>query len=295
MIKIIAFIGLGTMGRPMALNLLKGGFRLVVFDIVPEAMSALVDAGAVGAGSPAEAARAADCVITMLPNGSHVEEAVFGPSGVAETIRNDALYIDMSTIAPSVTDRIARRFGERGIAMVDAPVGRSVQHAVDGKLLIMVGGAADAVERARPALERMGDTIVHCGPAGAGSRMKIVNNFMSITLNATTAEALTLAEASGLDPELARQVMLGTAAGMGHMGGNYPAKVLKGDLTPGFMIDLAIKDLGLALELGESLDLPLDTGRAAANTYKSARDAGHGRHDWTAIYAHARERARGIR
>jgi 4-hydroxybutyrate dehydrogenase/sulfolactaldehyde 3-reductase len=279
----------------MALNLLKGGFQLVVFDIVPEAMSTLIDAGAAGAGSPAEAARVADCVITMLPNGSHVEEAVFGPSGIAETIRKDALYIDMSTIAPLVTDRIAARLGKRGIAMVDAPVGRSVQHAVDGKLLIMVGGTADAVERARPVLERMGDTIVHCGPAGAGSRMKIVNNFMSITLNATTAEALTLAEASGLDPELARQVMLGTAAGMGHMGSNYPAKVLKGDLTPGFMIDLAMKDLGLALELGESLDLPLDTGRAAVNAYKSARDAGHGRHDWTAVYAHARGRARGIR
>jgi 4-hydroxybutyrate dehydrogenase/sulfolactaldehyde 3-reductase len=152
----------------------------------------------------------------------------------------------------------------------------------------MVGGPAEAVERARPVLERMGDTIVHCGPVGSGSRMKIVNNFMSITLNVTTAEALTLAEASGLDPELARKVMLGTVAGTGHMGTTYPAKVLKGDLAPGFMIDLALKDLGLALELGGTLGLPLETGRAARTAYEAAREAGHGRHDWTALYAHAR-------
>src|ERR671938_120561 len=135
----------------------------------------------------------------------------------------------------------------------------------------------------------MGDTIIHCGPVGSGSRMKVVNNFMSITLNATTAEALTLAEASGLDPELARKVMLGTAAGLGHMGSTYPAKVLKGDLTPGFMIDLALKDLGLALDLGRSLGLPLETGQTAEKAYRAAREAGHGRDDWTALYAHARK------
>jgi 4-hydroxybutyrate dehydrogenase/sulfolactaldehyde 3-reductase len=168
----------------------------------------------------------------MLPNSSHVEEAVFGPAGIAEGMAPDALYIDMSTIAPATTDSVAQRLGQRGIRMVDAPVGRQQQHAVEGKLLIMVGGDAADVERARPALERMGDTIIHCGPVGSGSRMKIVNNFMSITLNATTAEALTLAEVSGLEVELARKVMLGTVAGTGHMGTTYPAKVLKGDLTP---------------------------------------------------------------
>jgi 4-hydroxybutyrate dehydrogenase/sulfolactaldehyde 3-reductase len=114
----------------------------------------------------------------------------------------------MSTIAPAVTDRLARLMGERGIDMVDAPVGRQVQHAIDGKLLIMAGGSEAAVARAMPIFEKLGDTIVHCGPVGSGSRMKIVNNFMSITLNVTTAEALTLAEASGLDTELAREVML---------------------------------------------------------------------------------------
>ncbi len=121
----------------MALNVVKGGFALCAFDIVPSAMEALVAAGAVAAASPRDAAAGADVVITMLPNGSHVEEAVFGPEGLAEAISPRALFIDMSTIAPAVTDGVARRLAERGIAMLDAPVGRQQQHAVEGKLLIM--------------------------------------------------------------------------------------------------------------------------------------------------------------
>lgn len=290
MAETVAFIGLGTMGRPMALNIAKGGFALRIFDIVPSAMEAFMAAGATATASPRDAAAGADVVITMLPNGSHVEEAVFGPEGVAEAISPDALFIDMSTIAPAVTDGVARRLAERGIAMLDAPVGRQQQHAVEGKLLIMAGGEKADLDRARPVLDRMGDTIVHCGRVGSGSRMKVVNNFMSITLNFVTAEALTLAEASGLDVELARKVMLGTVAGTGHMGTTYPAKVLKGDLSPGFMIDLALKDLGLALELGRGLGLALETGRVAQEAYSAAGEAGHGRHDWTALYAHVRER-----
>jgi 4-hydroxybutyrate dehydrogenase/sulfolactaldehyde 3-reductase len=287
--KTIGFIGLGTMGRPMASNLLKGGFALRVFDIVPSAIDALGSAGVTSTGSPAEAAQGADVVITMLPNSSHVDEAVFGAVGVADGIAHNALYIDMSTIAPAMTDSLAGRLAERGIAMVDAPVGRQQQHAIEGKLLIMAGGKASDIERARPVLERMGDTIVHCGPVGSGSRMKIVNNYMSTTLNTTTAEALTLAETSGLDVELARKVMLGTVAGTGHMGTTYPAKVLKGDLTPGFMVDLALKDLRLALEFGQSLGVELHTGLMAERVYAATSEAGHGKHDWTALYAYYRQ------
>jgi 4-hydroxybutyrate dehydrogenase/sulfolactaldehyde 3-reductase len=131
---------------------------------------------------------------------------------------------------------------------------------------------------------------VHCGPVGSGARMKLVNNMMSITLNVTTAEALMLAEASGLDPQLARKVMLGTPAGQGHMATTYPAKVLRNDLTPGFMVDLAHKDLGLALELASQLRLAVPTAMAARQAYDDARSAGHGRDDWTAVYAVFRER-----
>jgi 4-hydroxybutyrate dehydrogenase/sulfolactaldehyde 3-reductase len=293
--RTVAFIGLGTMGRPMALNIVRRGLSVRAFDILPEAVEALAATGATPAGSPADAARGANIVITMLPNSSHVEEAVFGPAGVAEGIGQGALYIDMSTIAPATTDAIARRLAGRGVAMVDAPVGRQQQHAVEGKLLIMVGGGEGDVARARPILDCMGDTIIHCGPVGSGARMKLVNNFMSITLNATTAEALALAEASGLEVELARKVMLGTVAGTGHMGTTYPAKVLKGDLSPGFMIDLALKDLRLALDLGHAVGLGLDTGRTAEKAYVEATEAGHGRHDWTALYAHVRDEMRSRR
>ena len=286
--RTVAFIGLGTMGRPMALNILRRGFSVRAFDILPEAVDALAAAGATPAASPADAARGADVVITMLPNSSHVEEAVFGPAGVAEGIGQGALYIDMSTIAPATTDAIAGRLAGRGVAMADAPVGRQQQHAVDGTLLNMVGGGEGDVARARPVLDCMGDTIIHCGPVGSGARMKLVNNFMSITLNATTAEALALAEASGLEVELARKVMLGTVAGTGHMGTTYPAKVLKGDLSPGFMIDRALKDLRLALDLGQAVGVGLETGRTAEKAYVEATQAGHGRHDWTALYANVR-------
>jgi 4-hydroxybutyrate dehydrogenase/sulfolactaldehyde 3-reductase len=276
----------------MARNLLKGGFALRVFDINPKASEGVVAAGAQAAASPAEAARGADAVITMLPNGQDVEAALFGPAGALESMQPGSLLIEMSTIAPSVTDRIADRLKGRRIAMLDAPVGRSSQHAVEGKLLIMVGGDQADLQRGRPILEKLGDTIVHCGKTGSGARMKVVNNFMSVTINVTTAEALLLAEASGLDPELARKVMLGTVAGQGHMATTYPAKVLRNDLIPGFMVDLAHKDLGLALELASELKTDTPTATAARPIYELARAEGHGRHDWTAIYAMLRDRRR---
>lgn len=286
----IGFIGVGTMGAPMARNIAKGGHVVRAFDVSEAALASVAANGITAAISPADAARGADYVITMLPNASHVEEAAFKPEGFAEAMDRSALYVDMSTIAPTATDSLAARMAERGIAMVDAPVGRQQQHAVEGKLMIMVGGGEADVARVRPILDLMGDTIIHCGPVGAGSRTKIVNNYMSITLNVLSAEALLLAERSGLDAEIARKVMMGTVAGQGHFGTTYPAKVLKGDLAPGFMIELALKDLGLALELARQIDSPVATGSVAEQLYREARDSGRGREDWTAIYAMMRGR-----
>ena len=279
------------MGAPMAINLLKAGHRIRAFDLNADALTPLLEKGAARARDAADAADGAEIVITMLPNGEHVEAAIFGDKGVVETLSAESLLIEMSTIAPSVTDRIGKRLAARGRAMIDAPVGRSSKHAEEGKLLIMIGGAAADVERARPVLACLGDLLVHCGPLGAGGRMKIVNNYMSVSLNLLTAETLVLAEAAGLTPEQARQVMLGTVAGQGHMGTTYPAKVLRGDLTPGFMVDLAHKDLGLALELGASLNVPMLTGAVAHEIYGVARGRGRGRDDWTALYQVVREMA----
>jgi 4-hydroxybutyrate dehydrogenase/sulfolactaldehyde 3-reductase len=288
----VGFVGVGTMGAPMARNIAKGGHTIRAFDVSPGAVAKLADVGVEPAETAAAAAEGADFLITMLPNAQHVEDAAFGESGFAAALPKTALFVDMSTIAPSATDAIGRRMGELGIAMVDAPVGRQQQHAVEGKLLIMAGGADADVERARPILALMGDTIIHCGPLGAGGRMKVVNNFMSITLNVVSAEALTLAERAGLDIDLARKVMLGTVAGQGHFGTTYPAKVLKGDLEPGFMIDLAYKDLGLAIDLAEEVRAPLSSGRLARQVYDQARADGRGRQDWTAVYDLLRTAAR---
>jgi 4-hydroxybutyrate dehydrogenase/sulfolactaldehyde 3-reductase len=290
-IKTVAFVGLGTMGAPMARNLIKAGFTVRAYDVDAAAKSALVRDGAVGTDSPAEAARGADCAITMVPDSPQVEEALLGASGIVKGLDGDAVYIDMSTIAPTATDRFIAEMNRRRIAMVDAPVGRSPQHAIEGKLLVMVGATLEALAVVRPVLERFGDTIVHCGGPGMGSRMKVVNNFMSVTLNVTTAEALTLAQRSGLDPELARSVMLGTTAGQGHMATTYPAKVLRGDHTPGFAIDLAYKDLGLALDLAHELGVDVPTGEAARPVYDRARREGHGREDWSALYTFVRDSA----
>ena len=284
----IGFVGLGVMGAPMARNLVRGGHSVRGYDIDLTVMNGIAADGVVRTGSAAEAAEGAEVVITMLPSGCLVMDAVFGASGVCEGVDRGALVIDMSTVLPMDTDEIGRRLRDHGVAMVDAPVGRSSQHAVDGKLLIMAGGAAGDLERARPVLQLLGDTIVHCGALGMGSRMKIVNNFMAIAMNAVTAEALTLAEASGLERDVVLDVLRSTTAGQGHLNTTYPAKVLKGDTSPGFMIDLALKDLRLALKLAESLNAPVTVGAAAEALYVQAQEHGNGRKDWTVLYSTVR-------
>ncbi len=279
----VGFIGTGVMGLPMARNLIKGGHTVSAYDLNPDALVTIRQDGGTVAASAKDAATGADFVITMLPNGEHVLAAMFGPDGALDGLAADALFVDMSTILPTVTDQIAARLGDAGRHMIDAPVGRTSQHAIDGTLLIMAGGETADIERARPLFECMGDTIIHCGPAGSGARMKLVNNYLAIAANVVTAEALTLAERSGLDRALAIEVMNGTTAGRGHLATTYPAKVLQGDLTPGFMVDLAHKDMGLALDLAAKLEVPLALGAVARQIYTIAQTQGRGRDDWTAI------------
>lgn len=289
--KKIGFIGTGVMGLPMARNVIKGGFEVTAFDINPDALQTIRQDGGAAADSAKGAAAGADMVVTMLPNGDHVMAAVFGEDGALEGMSDGALLIDMSTILPTVTDELTQRLAAAGRRLVDAPVGRTSRHAEEGKLLIMAGGEADDVEAARPILECMGDTIIHCGLAGSGARMKLINNYMSIACNVVTAEALTLAEQSGLDRDLAIEVMMGTTAGQGHLATTYPAKVLKGDVTPGFMVDLAHKDMGLALDFAAGVQTPVPMGAAARQIYTHAQVQGRGRDDWTAILETVRKLA----
>ena len=288
----IGFVGLGTMGLPMARNLIHGGHDVTGFDLNEEALDRHLENNGRVAKSAAEAASGADVVFTMVPNSTHVRAALFDDDGILQGMDKGALLIEMSTIHPLETDAIRAALATHQITMIDAPVGRTSMHAELGQSLVMVGGEADDIERARPFLACLGDTIIDCGGPGMGSRMKIINNFMSISLNALTAEALTLAESIGLDVDLAIDVMAGTAAGQGHMTTTYPAKVLKGDLSPAFMLGLAHKDLGLALDLAAKMHVPLPLGAAAREMYNIAWAEGRDREDWTALYETIRALAR---
>ena len=213
----VAFIGLGVMGEPMARNLLKGGHIVQAYDVRPEALESIKKDNAIAADSPAGAANDAEFIFTMLPSGKEVFQAAFGDEGFAQSMSEKTLLIDTSTILPADTDEIAGKLATTKRRMIDAPVGRLARNAVEGTLLFMVGGSESDLEHARPLLNLLGDKIVHCGSVGMGSRMKIVNNYQSTSLNVLTAETLTLAEASGLDVNLAIEVMRETTAGRGHM------------------------------------------------------------------------------
>lgn len=286
----VGFVGLGTMGLPMARNIQRQGHQVTGYDMSSEARANHVANGGAEASTAAEAAVGAEVLITMLPTGDIVRSALFDAKGAVEQLPENALVIDMSTINPPETDAIRQDLEARGFRMVDAPVGRTSVQAETGTSLFMTGGIAADLEQARPILECMGDLIIDCGGPGLGIRMKIVNNLMTTVLNVLTAEVLTLAEGSGLDRDLAIEVMSGTAAGQGHMSTTYPARVLKGDLSPAFMIDLAKKDLGIALNLSTELEIPLTLARSADQTYEVAQTEGRGSQDWTAIYAMLREK-----
>lgn len=284
----IAFIGLGTMGRPMAHNLIKGGHSVTGFDLNAEALEQHRTNGGHVAASARDAVKEAEFVFTMLPVGKHVKAVL---EDCLDTLKPGSLFVEMSTIHPLETDEIRASLAARNIAMIDAPVGRTSEHAYTGTLLIMAGSNSDDLPRAKPLLELLGDPIIDCGGPGMGSRMKIINNFLSNMINVATAEALTLAEVIGLNRNLAMKVMSGTAAGKGHMATTYPNKVLAGDLSPAFMLELAHKDQGLALALAEAMNVDATLGSAAQAVYEEAKRDARGKQDWTTVYAMMREKA----
>ncbi len=289
--SIIGFIGLGQMGTPMAANLIRKGHQLTVFDINAKAADPLLALGAKLAKTPGEAASGADFLITMLPNGDIVEAALFGEGGAVEKLSANALCIDMSTIHPLHSDKICKHMNERGLSFMDAPVGRTSDQALTGQLLILAGGTPAQVERSKPILMCMGSDFVDAGGPGMGIRIKIINNTMSIALNALSAEVAVLCEALGLSLDIAIGVMSGTAAGKGHFTTGWPNKVLKGDLTPAFMVDLAHKDLGIALDVANQVKAPSPLVAASREIYNQARADGRGRQDWSAILSHLRKAA----
>ena len=283
MAETVGFIGLGTMGRPMARNIQKHGHPLVVFDVVAPALAPLIDAGASAAGSPREVAAASDVVITMLPDAPDVEQAALGQDGIIEGLRPGAVYVDMSTIDPATTRRIGKAFAERGLRTMDCPVGRTQDHAVAGTLILMAGGDAAVIEQARPVLMCMGETLFHCGELGCGQAMKLTNNCLAASILAATCEALVTGVKAGLSLDLMREVIAGTMAANAALSASLPKKALRGDFSPGFMVHLAHKDVRLALDLARSLGISTPLGSAALATLADARAHGMERDDISSL------------
>jgi 2-hydroxy-3-oxopropionate reductase len=278
----IGFIGLGIMGQPMAGNLLAAGYPLTVHSRSRGPVDELVAAGATCAGSPREVAATSDVVITMLPDSPDVEVVVLGPDGVADGVREGALYIDMSTIGPAVSRRIAVVLSERGVDAVDAPVSGGEPAAREGNLSIMAGGSEEAVERARPIFEVLGKATTHIGPAGAGQVAKAANQVVVALTIQAVAEALTLARKAGVDPARVRAALLGGFA-QSRILDLHGQRMLDGAYDPGFKLRLHRKDLAIALQLGREEHAPLFATAQAAELMDALLAQGAGDRDHSAL------------
>jgi 4-hydroxybutyrate dehydrogenase / sulfolactaldehyde 3-reductase len=279
----VGFIGLGRMGRGMASNLRRKGFELLVYDINPEPMLALERVGARRANGVAGVTQGADVVFTMLPASPEVELTVLGPDGILANARPKQIVVDMSTVEPKTTDLLASAAAERGLSVVDAPVGRLAAHADRGESLFMVGASDEDFQRVLPMLQAMGTTIHHCGGVGTGIRTKLVNNCLAIISCQLNAEALALSQRFGLDLTKTLEVCYGTTATNGQLKINWPNKVLRGDLEPGFSIDLAHKDLSIIIAAANAEQVPLPLAAAAREMFSLARASGYGNADFSAI------------
>lgn len=285
----IGFIGLGHMGGPMAQNLLKAGHRLQVFDLVPEAIQSLVQAGAAAAASAAEAAKGADLVITMLPASRHVEGLYLGSEGLLTSIAEGTLVLECSTIAPESARKVSAAASRRGIRMLDAPVSGGTGGAVAGTLTFIVGGSAADLESARPYLEAMGKNIFHAGGAGAGQVAKICNNMLLGILMAGTSEALALGVANGLDPKVLSDI-IAKSSGRNwatELYNPWPGVMEQAPASKhyagGFGVDLMLKDLGLAAESALNARASVPLGELARNLYSLHSAQGNGALDFSSI------------
>ena len=287
----IAFIGVGTMGLPMATNLLKKGFAVTAYDLNAAAVQAAAAAGMTAAASAAEAVAGADLVITMLPSSPHVEAAYMGDGGVVNAARKGTLCVDMSTVDPAASRRVAAAAAERGIRFVDAPVSGGTPRAIDGTLAIMVGGAPEDFQAALPALQAMGANVIHVGPVGSGEVAKLCNNLIAGVVGVAVSEAFRIAEGFGVDLKVVTEV-IGKSSGntwlMEHMhpvAGLVARAASTNGYAPGFMTDLMCKDLGLAVDAARSLRVPLFVAPAAQQVYRLASSHGLGRKDFTSVYS----------
>jgi 3-hydroxyisobutyrate dehydrogenase len=269
----VGFIGLGRMGAPMSSNILAAGHDLLVHDVRPDAATGLLASGAAWAGSPRQAAADRDVVITMLPGPSQVAEVLHGPSGLLGGLPGGAIWMDMSTSAPAVADTARSLAESGGAAVLDAPVSGGVTGAREGTLQIFVGGAAEDYLRVRPLLAAMGDPdrILHVGPPGAGYTVKLMINLLWFAHLTITAEVLTIGVRAGVDPGVLRRSLLASAAASHFLEYDALSVLERGDFDNSFVLALACKDLGLAVDLARQTGVPAEVSALVEQIYRRAR------------------------
>lgn len=277
-----SFIGLGALGAPMAANLLAAGVPLTVHNRTRLREAPLLAAGARGAASPAEAAAGAEVLMLCLSDGAAVEEVLFGAPSAAAALAPGALVIDVSTIEPARTARLAEQLAEGGISWLDAPVTGGTEGARAGTLSVLVGGEADQLERARPLLEVVGGTITHFGVAGAGQQAKAINQILVAGSYAAVAEAMALGQRLGLPMDALREALAGGAAGSWALQ-HRSAGMVAGTFPLGFRLALHRKDLAIALAAAEATGLELPVCRTVAAMEDALMAAGHGHEDVSAL------------
>jgi len=276
--KNIGFIGLGIMGCPMAKNLLKKGYSLTVYDIVPEKVDELVEAGAMAGLSNKDVAENSEIIITMLPNSPEVKEAVLGKNGVLDGARPGTILIDMSSIAPLASKEISERAKEKKVVMLDAPVSGGEPKAVEGTLAIMVGGPAETFEEVRDILSVMGASVTRVGEIGSGNTTKLANQIIVALNIAAMSEAMVLATKAGVDPENVFKAIRGGLAGSTVLDAKMPL-ALEGNFKPGFRIELHIKDLANALDTAHELGVPVPLSSVVMEVMQALKVDGKGADD----------------
>jgi len=280
----VGFVGVGIMGEGMAANLLKAGYAVTVAAHRNRApVERLIAAGASEAPSVAEVARRSDVVVTCVPNDAAVEQVLLGEGGVAEGAAPGLIVLDASTISPLTSQRLAGILAGKGITMLDTPISGGQSGARAGTLAIMVGGPAEAFERCRPLLEAMGKDITYVGGNGSGLAVKLVNNLIVASTLVAVSEGFTMAAKVGVDPAVLQQVLAGATARGYVVQDKVPATILKGNLQPGFRLELMHKDVGLALDFGKAMQVPMFETALVHQLYTQALGMGKGALDCAAV------------
>ncbi len=279
----IGFIGIGTMGTPMSLNLIKADYKLVVYDLKEASLEPLLKAGATKASSPRHVAEHSSVIITMLPGSPQVESTVLGPAGVIEGASAGSILIDMSSSYPGSTKMVSEQLVDRGVRMLDAPVSGGLKGAREASLSIMVGGPESDFNECRPIFEALGKNIYHVGSISAGHTVKALNNLCSACSMIVTSEAMVIATKMGLSPEKVIEVINASTGRSWSSQFKFPTYVLKDNFNSGFSIGLMNKDVEIANRLGRELHLPMFVGTMVQQLYNHAVGQGAADECHTAI------------